>query len=56
VRQQVLERDGRSCTICGSSVNLEAHHRLAARDGGRTTLENLVTLCVDCHREAEKRG
>ena len=26
---------------------------IAAEDGGPTTLENLVTLCSDCHDEIE---
>jgi 5-methylcytosine-specific restriction endonuclease McrA len=53
VRAAVLERDRYRCTICGSGEGLEAHHVIAAVDGGPTTLENLITLCETCHLEAE---
>jgi 5-methylcytosine-specific restriction endonuclease McrA len=57
-RGKVLQRDDRRCTNCGATEDLQAHHVIAAADGGRTTMKNLITLCVDCHREleAEKRG
>lgn len=54
-RLRVLERDGYACTRCGATRDLEVHHLVPARDGGPTTLENCVTLCFDCHREAEAR-
>jgi Holliday junction DNA helicase RuvB len=49
LRKQVLERDGARCACCGSKRNLSAHHMRWRRYGGRTVLENLVTLCEDCH-------
>jgi 5-methylcytosine-specific restriction endonuclease McrA len=54
----VLDRDGFACTRCGATRDLEVHHVVAAADGGATSLENCITLCFDCHleAEAEKRG
>jgi 5-methylcytosine-specific restriction endonuclease McrA len=53
VRERTLERDRHRCTICGSADELEAHHVIAAEDGGPTALENLITLCSTCHDEIE---
>lgn len=61
IRTQVKERDGYRCRACGRSqvvdgVRLEVHHI----DGDPTNhaLDNLVTLCHDCHvaRTREERG
>jgi hypothetical protein len=55
LRHQVLERDGGKCVKCGRSpkthpgVTLNAHHKIWEVDGGTTILENLETLCEDCH-------
>jgi 5-methylcytosine-specific restriction endonuclease McrA len=56
VRARVRERDAHRCTICDAVEDLEIHHRVPARDGGATTMENCVTLCHDHHVEAEKPG
>lgn len=51
-RQEVLQRDGYRCTVCGSKKSLVVHHM----DGsGRTdtdrdsAVEQLTTLCRACH-------
>ena len=55
LRHQVLERDGGKCVRCGRSpkthrgVALNVHHKIREVDGGPTILENLETLCDDCH-------
>jgi predicted phosphohydrolase len=55
LRHQVLERDGEKCVKCGRSpkthpgVALNAHHKEWEVHGGPTILENLETLCDDCH-------
>jgi 5-methylcytosine-specific restriction endonuclease McrA len=46
----VHERDEQKCVACGSAENLEAHHIEAVKDGGLPTLENLETLCEECHK------
>ena len=39
---------------CGRPMafnELEAHHRIAYTDGGKTTIDNCVMLCHDCHAD-----
>jgi hypothetical protein len=51
-RNEVSERDGHVCRRCGRgqpAVRLTRHHVLAREDGGLTQVNNLVTLCDDCH-------
>lgn len=49
LRNQVLDRDGNTCVRCGSGENLEAHHIVPRSDGGDDELDNMATLCSDCH-------
>lgn len=53
VKQDVHERDGHKCVECGSSSQLEAHHVFPVCDGGTPSMDNLVTLCRECHRGAK---
>jgi 5-methylcytosine-specific restriction enzyme A len=48
----VLDRDGWKCQWCGSSEkeNLQVHHLLSRSRLGSDELENLMTLCANCHR------
>jgi 5-methylcytosine-specific restriction endonuclease McrA len=55
-RQAILERDNGCCVRCGTSQNLESvpHHILFKSQMGRGTVDNGVTICCSCHREAHK--
>ena len=57
IRQQVLERDGHTCQLCGfvATSNLHIHHILKRRDGGTDHLDNLLTLCPSCHSKADRK-
>lgn len=57
LRRRVLARDGYACQApgCRHTQHLQVHHRLPRAQGGRTVLENLVTLCGRCHRELHRR-
>ncbi len=50
IRFNVLERDNFACTLCGNSpktgYTLEIHHI----NGSSSDLDNLQTLCFQCHR------
>jgi 5-methylcytosine-specific restriction endonuclease McrA len=48
-------RDGNRCRNCGATAKLSVHHIIKARNGGRDTLDNLVTLCASCHRRADAK-
>jgi 5-methylcytosine-specific restriction endonuclease McrA len=50
LRTQMLERDGWRCQSCGSARNLQAHHLVRRSQLGHDALENLITLCAECHR------
>ena len=52
IRKVVLKRDGFKCRNCGNlehPSNLEVDHIRPLSDGGRHDLNNLQTLCRDCH-------
>ncbi len=51
LRKRVLVRDGYRCTLCdvGDEV-LHVHHKTYERRG-RERLDDLVTLCGDCHKK-----
>ena len=57
LRRLILDRDGHRCQGpgCGHTRFLEIHHRIPVSKGGRTEMENLVTLCSGCHRELHQR-
>ncbi len=61
LHRALFERAGWRCESCGvaggpSGVKLEAHHRIPREAGGQDALENLVALCVPCHRAAHAAG
>jgi len=46
LREQILARDNHKCVICGSSENLELHHKNYSRD-----LKDVITICKGCHNK-----
>ena len=54
-----LGQDGR-CLVCGQSLTLEAgwhvHHLLWRCHGGDDTVDNLVLLHPNCHRQIHSEG
>ena len=50
-REHALVRDNHTCQCCGkNNCRVEVHHIVFRRNGGSDSLDNLVTLCEDCHR------
>jgi 5-methylcytosine-specific restriction endonuclease McrA len=50
LRIACLMRDGYTCQHCSKrDVRLEAHHIVFRSHGGKDTLDNLLTLCEECH-------
>jgi hypothetical protein len=47
-RQAVLERDNHQCQTCLATERLEVHHKTYSALGNEP-LEDLITLCKDCH-------
>ena len=50
-RQRALERAGHRCEKCGSTKNVQVHHKRKVTDGGTDSLRNLIVLCQACHSE-----
>ena len=50
VKAAVLSRDNYTCQICGEKDSkLEVHHIQFRSKGGSNRMDNLVTLCHNCH-------
>lgn len=50
VKAAVLNRDDYKCHICGAKdIRLEIHHIQYRSKGGSNRIDNLVTLCSNCH-------
>ena len=52
-REEVLERDGYKCQKCEATENLQVHH-LTYKNIFNEPLEDLQTLCADCHRKVHE--
>jgi DEAD/DEAH box helicase domain-containing protein len=62
LREKVIRRDGNRCQVCGSGgaiQPLHVHHiqpfRSFTNREAANLLQNLITLCPTCHRQAEIR-
>lgn len=53
-RKERLLYDNHTCQSCGSDAMLHVHHWTPYRFCYDNSLENLVTLCKECHREMHK--
>lgn len=49
VRQEVLERDGFSCIICGKNHRLQIAHYISRARLGLGIPQNLAAMCAECH-------
>lgn len=56
LRKKILERDNNQCVLCGFNEGLEVHHMHALYLGGKSTEDNLITLCEQCHIFAPETG
>lgn len=54
LKKQVKERDNFECKICGYEKKLEVHHIKPWKDRGKHEMNNLITLCHDCHWKMHK--
>lgn len=46
---KVYQRDGGKCVVCGSRNGIEQHHINPRSKLGEGSIDNLVTLCKQCH-------
>ena len=54
IRYEVMERDGFKCFCCPTTYPLHIHHLKPVKNGGCPDVENLLTLCKECHAEAHR--
>ena len=55
VKQAVLSRDNYTCQLCGKQKeHLHVHHIVFKSKGGSNRMDNLVTLCSECHEKIHK--
>jgi hypothetical protein len=50
ISQACYKRDGWKCRHCNDRNALHPHHFVYKSHGGTDTLDNLLTLCAQCHR------
>jgi hypothetical protein len=58
-RYFVFARDNYTCQVCGKSKDkiLQTHHIVYRSNGGTDRVDNLITVCTDCHTSANhKKG
>src|SRR6185369_17794836 len=62
MRPEVYERDNYTCRDCGiigqpgmSPGCIQAWHLISLREGGENTIDNLITVCVECRSQRERR-
>lgn len=56
VRKLAIDRDGKKCTRCNEKKYLHAHHLTYNNHfNEHNHLEDLITLCKDCHKIEHKR-
>lgn len=56
IRERILDRDGRKCAQCGSTVKLEIDHIIPISKGGREDEDNMQVLCQKCNRTKHNKA
>jgi len=59
LRRKTFERDNFTCRKCGlydnTAKQLEAHHVETLCYGGENNVDNMITLCIICHKYAPNK-
>jgi len=56
IRNQLVRRFGENCARCFQQKEVEAAHIVPLEIGARTTEDNLILLCTDCHHKYDDEG
>ena len=54
VKKIVWERDGHRCIFCGSYYAMPNTHVVPRSKGGLGIEQNIVTACLNCHRNMDQ--
>jgi 5-methylcytosine-specific restriction endonuclease McrA len=54
VKNAVWERDRHKCVLCGTNQAMPNAHYIPRSQGGLGVEQNIVTLCLDCHRRLDQ--
>lgn len=54
VKDAVWERDNRCCILCGNPQAMPNAHYISRAQGGLGIEQNIVTLCMKCHRDYDQ--
>lgn len=44
------KKDFQICQLCTSTERVQAHHIFEYAKGGPSTVEGMISLCIDCHQ------
>jgi hypothetical protein len=51
INKMVIRKRGNQCEICGwDKTRCDVHHKIAQKDSGTHSEENLIVVCPNCHR------
>lgn len=53
IRIEVLRKYRNRCQNCGSRERLQIHHIIPFKEVGVHSLDNLIPLCISCHKREE---
>ena len=53
--RQIMKRDSWRCQICGSTHDLQVHHKQLRSQLGSDEDFNLITLCANCHENVYRK-
>ncbi|HMM97434.1 MAG TPA: group II intron reverse transcriptase/maturase [Anaerolineales bacterium] len=51
-RDEIRQRDGQRCALCGSQDRVEVHHVRKHKGNSEHNPNRLIALCAKCHRKA----
>ena len=54
IKPKMAQLKGDKCFYCGAPAE-EYHHIVPRHMGGDNRLENIVPMCIDCHRKAHSK-
>lgn len=55
LRENRLKKDHFQCVECGNAFNLQVHHIRYPDIWGTETIDDLVTLCDECHKKIHNK-